>query len=69
VISQERMADEHADEYMTMRSGRVVAVYSHADPDGANAQIDLIGVPWPKVSEEPSAVQNGGSLRGLQKLG
>jgi hypothetical protein len=33
---------------------------SSADPDGANAQIDLIGVHWPKISGEPSAEPNGG---------
>jgi len=31
------------------------------DPDDASAQIDLIGVPWMIVSQEPSAVPNGGS--------
>jgi hypothetical protein len=33
------------------------------DPDDASAQIDLIGVPWMIVSQEPSAVPNGGSAR------
>jgi len=30
------------------------------DPDDAGAQIDLISVPWMIVSQEPSAVANGG---------
>jgi len=30
------------------------------DPDDAGAQIDLISVPWMIVSQEPSAVPNGG---------
>jgi hypothetical protein len=34
------------------------------DPDDASAQIDLIGVPWMIVSQEPSAVANGGSRSG-----
>src|SRR6185503_20845936 len=33
------------------------------DPDDASAQIDLIGVPWMIVSQEPSAVPNGGCVR------
>jgi len=32
----------------------------HADPDDASAQIDLLGVPWLMISEEPSAAPNGG---------
>jgi hypothetical protein len=36
---------------MSMRMGN--ARYS-ADPDDASAQIDLIGVPWLMISEEPS---------------
>jgi hypothetical protein len=31
------------------------------DPDDASAQTDLIGVPWMIISQEPSAVPNGGS--------
>lgn len=38
------------------------------DPDDAGAQIDLIGVPWMIVSQEPSAVPNGGSARGYYGL-
>jgi hypothetical protein len=34
-----------------------------ADPDDASAQIDLIGVPWLMIGEEPSAAPNGGSVR------
>jgi hypothetical protein len=33
------------------------------DPDDASAQIDLIGVPWMIISQEPSAVPNGGYSR------
>jgi hypothetical protein len=29
-----------------------------ADPDDASAQIDLLGVPWLMISEEPSAAPN-----------
>jgi hypothetical protein len=36
------------------------------DPDDAGAQIDLIGVPWMIVSQEPSAVPNGGSVRAVK---
>jgi hypothetical protein len=32
-----------------------------ADPDDVSAQIDLIGVPWLMIGEEPSAAPNGGS--------
>jgi hypothetical protein len=35
------------------------------DPDDASTQIDLIGVPWMIVSQEPSAVPNGGTARVL----
>jgi hypothetical protein len=31
-----------------------------ADPDDASAQIDLLGVPWLMIGEEPSAASNGG---------
>jgi hypothetical protein len=34
-----------------------------ADPDDISAQIDLIGVPWLTIGEEPSAAPNGGSVR------
>jgi hypothetical protein len=33
------------------------------DADDASAQIDLIGVPWMIISQEPSAVPNGGYSR------
>jgi hypothetical protein len=49
---------------MRMRNAR----YS-ADPDDASAQIDLIGVPWLMISEEPSATPNGGDARGREALG
>jgi hypothetical protein len=32
-----------------------------ADPDDVSAQIDLIGVPWLMIGEEPSAAPNHGS--------
>jgi hypothetical protein len=32
-----------------------------ADPDDVSAQIDLIGVPWLMIGEEPSAAPNDGS--------
>jgi hypothetical protein len=35
------------------------------DPDDASAQINLIGVPWMIISQEPSAVPNGGFVRGF----
>jgi hypothetical protein len=38
-------------------------IHSSADPDGASAQIDVIGVPWLMVGEEPSAAPNAG-MRG-----
>ncbi len=34
-----------------------------ADPDDVSAQIDLIGVPWLMIGEEPSAAPNGGDAR------
>jgi hypothetical protein len=40
---------------MSMRSAN--ARYS-ADPDDANAEIVLIGMPWLMIGEEPSAVPN-----------
>jgi len=42
---------------------QVYNALSSADPDDASAQIDLIGVPWLMISEEPSAAPNGGSAR------
>jgi hypothetical protein len=27
---------------------------AHADPDDVNAQIDMIGVPWLMIGEDPS---------------
>jgi hypothetical protein len=39
-------------------------VRSSADPDDISAQIDLIGVPWLMIGEEPSAAPNGGSRAG-----
>jgi hypothetical protein len=36
---------------------------SSADPDDVSAQIDLIGVPWLMIGEEPSAASIGGSAR------
>ena len=38
-------------------------VRSSADPDDVSAQIDLIGVPWLMIGEEPSAAPNGGDAR------
>jgi hypothetical protein len=38
-------------------------VLNSADPDDASAQIDLMGVPWLMISEEPSAAPNGGDVR------
>jgi hypothetical protein len=43
-------------------------VRSSADPDDITAQINPIGVPWLKIGEEPLAVPNGGSARGLSDL-
>ena len=39
-----------------------------ADPDDASAQIDLLGVPWLMISEEPSAAPNGGTARVLPDI-
>ena len=36
-------------------------VRSSADPDDPGAQIDLIGVPWLMIGEDPSSAPNGGS--------
>jgi hypothetical protein len=37
-----------------------------ADQDDASVQIDLLGVPWLMISEEPSAAPNSGSERFAQ---
>jgi hypothetical protein len=39
-----------------------------SDPDDASAQINLIGMPWLKIGEEPSAAPIGGSASVLPNL-
>jgi hypothetical protein len=43
---------------MKMRTGNA---FNSEDADDVSAQIDLIGVSWLMIGEEPSAAQNGGS--------
>jgi hypothetical protein len=53
----------HADSFLRIIVALNNAVFS-ADPDGVSAQIDLIGVPWLMIGEDPSSAPNGGSGAG-----
>ena len=49
---------------MKMRTGNA---FNSEDADDVSAQIDLIGVSWLMIGEEPSAAQNGGTARGSRQ--
>ena len=51
---------EYAKQCMNMC---VVNTRYSADPDDIGAQIDLIGLPWLMIGEDPSSAPNGGYLR------